>query len=249
MSSLLTSSIIGTLAGIIGTGLGGALTFFLKNPSKRFLSTLLSFSAGLMMAVVCFDLLPNSFVIGSLTYGLIGTVFGIIVIMLCQTIITRLSSRDLRKRGGFFNYVKTGILMAVGIALHNFPEGLAIGSGFTALPSYGIGLSLIIAFHDIPEGIAMATPLRMAGVKKYKVLTATIIAGIPTGIGAFIGYLLGEISPIFISICLGFAGGAMLYIIAGELIPEYRDLHKGRISSVGFAVGVLVGIIITQLLG
>jgi len=207
----------------------------------------MSFSAGLMIAVVCFDLLPESFSIGSVYLGICGVVLGAFTILLCEDIIGRY--RRARGNGKVKrSYVETGILIGIGIALHNFPEGLAIGSGFTALPSYGLGLSLVIALHDIPEGIAMATPMSIGGVGKIKTFFATVLAGIPTGIGAIVGYSLGEISPIFISLCLGFAGGAMLYITCNELIPESRGLYKGRISGLGIIAGVIMGIIISNML-
>lgn len=246
MSDLLFSSMIGAGAGIIGTGIGGAIGFILNRPSKRFLSMLMGFSAGLMIAVVCFDLLPESFTIGSLSSGVLGVILGALAIIICEDLIDRY--REVRgiKRAGK-SYVETGILVGLGIALHNFPEGLAIGSGFTALPAYGLGLSLIIALHDIPEGIAMATPMAAGGLNKFKIFLAAILAGIPTGIGAVIGYLLGEISPIFISLCLGFAGGAMLYITCSELIPESQDLYRGRVSSLSLIMGVIVGVIILRI--
>lgn len=246
MNNLMFSTIVGTAAGIIGTGLGGACAFLLNNPSKRYISTILSFSAGLMIAVVCFDLLPRSFEIGGLANGLIGTIIGILAIAFFQEVISnRHHNKD--KRYKQKNYIQTGMLLGVGIALHNFPEGLAIGTGFSTVQTFGIGLSLIIALHDIPEGVAMATPMRMGGMKRSFVILAAFVAGVPTGIGALIGYLLGEISLVFISLCLGFAGGAMLYITCSELIPESRDLYKGRISSMGLILGIIVGIIISQL--
>ena len=246
MSDLLFSSIIGAGAGIIGTGIGGAVGFVLNRSSKRFLSMLMSFSAGLMIAVVCFDLFPESFAIGSLSTGMAGVVLGALAIIICEGLIDRYrQSRGMGRARK--NYVEIGILVGIGIALHNLPEGLAIGSGFTALPSYGLGLSLVIALHDIPEGIAMATPMVIGGVGKVKIFLSTILAGIPTGIGAVIGYLLGEISPVFISLCLGFAGGAMLYITCNELIPESQGLYRGRVSSLSLILGVIAGIIISRI--
>jgi ZIP family zinc transporter len=244
LNSLLISSIIGAGAGIIGTGLGGAVVFVLRKPSSRFLSTLLSFSAGLMISVVCFDLLPESFEIGSLAWGILGIILGTGMILLFEAMLTSYSSKKLKRRSNTF--VQTGILLGVGIAMHNFPEGLAIGSGFTALKSYGIGLSIVIALHDIPEGVAMATPMSIGGVNKFKIFLYSILAGVPTGLGALIGYMLGEISPIMISICLGFAGGAMLYITCSELIPQSRNLHKGRISTIGLIIGIITGILISS---
>lgn len=247
MSSLLLSTAIGMGAGIIGTGLGGAMAFFLNKPSKRFLSTLISFSAGLMIAVVCFDLLPESFEIGNLPCGLFGVIMGVAMIIVCEEIIEGYR----RRRGGMMvsnHYAQTGILLGIGIALHNFPEGLAIGSGFTAMASYGWGLSLMIALHDIPEGIAMVTPMRIGGIGKFKAFMAAVLAGIPTGIGAMIGFLLGEVSPELLSMCLGFAGGAMLYITCSELIPESKELYKGRFSGIGLIIGVITGIVLSSMI-
>jgi len=247
MTGLLSSSLAGAAAGIIGTGIGGAVVFVLNKPSNRFLSFLMSLSAGLMIAVVCFDLLPESFAIGSIYWGLCGVLLGVLVITLCESIIGRYR-KLLGSQGANKTYIETGILIGIGIALHNFPEGLAIGSGFTVLPSFGLGLSLVIALHDIPEGIAMATPMAVGGAGKIKTFLAAILAGIPTGVGAIIGYSLGNISPLFISMCLGFAGGAMLYITCNELIPESRELYRGRISGLGLIAGVIAGIILSKML-
>jgi ZIP family zinc transporter len=246
LNNMIFSTVIGTAAGIVGTGLGGALSFLLKRPSKRYLSTVLSISAGLMLAVVCFDLLPRSFDMGGLGTGLAGTIFGVAAIAFFQNILS--GSQDQSRNGKGKNYIQTGILLGIGIALHNFPEGLAIGTGFTTVQTFGLGLSLVIALHDIPEGIAMATPMRMGGMNRLKVVLSALLAGIPTGIGALIGYILGEISVVLISLCLGFAGGAMLYITCSELIPESRDLHKGRISGLGLVFGFILGILVSKLI-
>lgn len=221
------------------------MAFVLDKPGKRFLSVILSFSSGLMIAVVCFDLLPEAFEMGGLFHGLLGTVLGVGGIIFCEELIN--SYMDRAGIGYSTNkHVQTGILLGIGIALHNLPEGLAIGSGFTARVSYGWELAFIIALHDIPEGVAMVTPMIIGGAGPFKAFISAVIAGIPTGIGAMIGYLLGEISPLLICICLGFAGGAMLYITCNELIPESRELHQGRISSIGLIVGVIAGILITS---
>ncbi len=245
MHNFLFSTIIGASAGIIGTGIGGAMAFILEKPGKRFLSVLLSFSSGLMIAVVCFDLLPESFEIGGLFYGLLGVILGVVAIIFCEEFIN--TYRTKTTKGYSTNrYIQTGILVGIGIALHNFPEGLAIGSGFTARISYGWELALVIALHDIPEGVAMVTPMIIGRASPFKAFISAVIAGIPTGIGAMIGYLLGEISPLLICICLGFAGGAMLYITCSDLIPESRALHEGRLSTLGLIVGVMGGILITS---
>ncbi len=245
MNNLMISTVVGTLAGILGTGLGGVIAFFINNPSKRWLSTILRISAGLMLGVVSFDLLPRSFELGSFGIGLLGTLIGVITMALLQEILSKGTEKGVG-RGRSKKHSQTGILIGIGIALNNFPEGLAIGVGFTSFQSFGLGLSLVIALHDIPEGIAMAVPMRMGGTRPGGVVLAALLAGVPTGIGAFIGYILGEISAGFIGICLGFAGGAMLYITCSELIPESRDLYRGRISGVGLMFGILLGIILSK---
>lgn len=249
MSNLLIATIIGSFAGIVGTGLGGAVSFILHNPSKRLISDLLNFSAGLMLAVVCFDLLPESFEISNIQTGLTGVFIGIVVVILIDHIVSFLMSRmKTNKDRKKSDFLKTGILLGIGIAIHNFPEGLAIGSGLTAVQTYGIGLILVMAIHDVPEGIAMSAPMTVGGMSSFKAFLSAVIAGIPTGIGAFLGYLLGEISASLISISMGFAAGAMLYITCSELLPESYAIYRGKDASFVLIVGIITGLIITSIL-
>lgn len=246
MDNMVLSSIIGSIAGIIGTGLGGTIAFLLRYPSRRLLSTIMNFSSGLMIAVVTFDLLPEAFEIGGLTWGIIGLLLGVGLVVVLDGLMPKIVRMDIDEVEA--GYLKAGILLGIGIAVHNLPEGVAIGSGFTVYQEYGLALSLIIALHDIPEGVAMATPMMLGGVSKFRVFASTVLAGIPTGMGAIIGYYLGELSPSFISMCLGFAGGAMLYITCSELLPESNKLYRGRIPSMGTIAGIITGIIISKLI-
>lgn len=242
MRMLILTTLLGFAVGMIGTGTGGAIAFFLNNPGRRFMSVILGVSSGLMLAIVCFDLLPESFHIGGYPLAVIGILAGVFIIVIVEHLMPRV---DIYKEGFTKeSYIKTGILLGIGIAIHNFPEGLAIGSGFMATRDLGIGLAITIAFHNMPEGIAMAVPISVGGVSKFKVFLYTILAGIPMGIGAFIGVLLGEISPALIALCLSFAGGAMLYITCGELIPKSLEIYRGRIPTISIIIGFVVGIVI-----
>ena len=127
--------------------------------------------------------------------------------------------------------------------MHNFPEGLAIGSGFGASVVLGYSLAIAICIHDIPEGISMSVPMKSGGMKKTKIILYVIMSGVTTGVGAFFGSLVGGISENIIAMCLSFAAGAMLYIVSGELIPEYNNLYKGRMSAIGNILGFLLGMI------
>ncbi len=244
MVTTVTIAIIGFLAGMLGTGLGGLSSYLIRNPSKRFFSIILGLSGGLMMAIVCFDLLPQAFMMVGLPLGIFGILFGVLTISAIDEIIIRLEKKREKSRGVF---VRTGILIGVGILIHNFPEGLAIGSGYMATTKLGMSLAIVIAIHNIPEGIAMATPLSIGGMGRARVLLYTILTGLPMGFGALIGAMLGEISPLFIGWCLGFAGGAMLFITCQEIIPQSRNMWKGRISGFGIILGIIFGILLSSL--
>ncbi|SNX53562.1 ZIP family metal transporter [Thermoanaerobacterium sp. RBIITD] len=230
--------IMGFIIGIIGTGAGGAITYLYRKPSNRFLSTIMGFAGGLMLSVVTFDLLPHAFEIGGLKIGMLGLIAGVLIVVFFEDILPEQGKRN--------NYLREGIIMGFAIAIHNFPEGLAVGSGFMSSSSLGISIALVIALHDIPEGVAMSTPLSIGGVTPFKNMIYAILAGIPTGIGTAAGVYMGEVSPFFISLNLAIAGGAMLYVTCGEMIPEARDLYRGRISVLGMIVGIISGIIITE---
>jgi len=243
MDRIIEITLIGLLSGVVGTGTGGLLAFFINEKSSRLLGFVLEFSAGLMLAVVCFDLLPEAFSLGGVSLSCWGVVLGTIMIIILDDMVKRI---EYVKKSITNNVLlKTGVLMAIGISLHNFPEGIAIGSGFEASMKLGLSIAFVIAVHDIPEGMAVAVPLRAAGIKGSKVLMLTILSGLPTALGAFIGVLLGEISSGIIAMCLGFAGGAMIYIVCSELIPEAKRVNSGRLSSIGNMIGILAGIFIS----
>lgn len=244
MEQFIAITIIGFAAGILGTGIGGICALCINKRGKRFMSFILEFSAGLMIAVVCFDLLPEAFKLAGIEWALIGIVIGVCTIIFLDNYIrTRKFIAPVKSKNS--RLLKTGILMAIGVAMHNFPEGIAIGSGFEASSRLGISLAFVIAIHNIPEGVAMALPMKAGGFANIKVLLYAFIAGVPMGIGAFIGALLGVVSRQIIAMCLGFAGGAMLYIVCGDLIPESKSIYKGRMSTIGNILGIILGIIIS----
>ena len=140
------------------------------------------------------------------------------------------------------NLLKTGMIVSIGLAIHNFPEGLAIGSGFEASLKLGLSLAIAICFHDIPEGISMAVPMKNGGMKPSKVIYYVVLSGITTGVGALFGALVGGIFQDIIAICLAFAAGAMIYIVSGELTPESNKLYQGRMSVIGNILGFIIGV-------
>ena len=244
MDTILNTTILGLIFGTLGTTLGGILGATMKTKSNKFLSFILEFAAGLMVAIVCFELIPEAMEVSNMFTVIMGIIIGVIIMIFCDNLVNyKYSKKNIFKMNSL---IKTGIIVGIGLAIHNFPEGLAIGSGFSASTKLGLTLAVAIALHDVPEGISMAVPMKNGGMKTYKVILYTFLSGLTTGVGAFFGILIGTISEQLISICLGFAAGAMLYIAAGELIPESHKIYKGRIAYLGNILGFLIGIISTQ---
>ena len=160
------------------------------------------------------DLLPEALGISNIVNVVIGTIIGIVSMIFCDILVEKKFSVNSKTKGMENNLLKTGIIVSIGLAIHNFPEGLAIGSGFEASLKLGLSLAIAICLHDIPEGISMAVPMKNGGMKISKVIFYVILSGITTGIGAFFGVIIGSISQVVISICLSFAAGAMLYIVS-----------------------------------
>lgn len=234
-------SLYGLIFGMIGTTIGGITGAFLNIKSNKILSFVLEFAAGLMTAVICFDLIPETLNIVSITLCILGIFIGIIAMIFCDKIVNSYcdNNSNLTKN----NMLKTGIIIAIGLAVHNFPEGLAIGAGFEASTHLGLKLAIAIALHDVPEGISISLPLKSSGSSKIKAIIITTLSGLTTGMGAFFGAIIGNVSETLIGLSLAFAAGAMLYIVSCELIPESKKLYKGRFASLGNILGLIIGIL------
>lgn len=242
--NILKTTLLGLFFGTFGTTIGGIIGVTVKNTSARFISFILQFAAGLMLAVICFDLIPEALEISNIFALFMGIGLGVFVMIICDNAVKKIYSK---KEKNSNSLLKTGIIVGIGLAIHNFPEGLAIGSGFEASINLGYAVALAILLHDIPEGLSMAVPMKNGGMTKTKAVILTLLSGVTTGIGAFFGAIIGGISDTVIAICLAFAAGAMLYIVSGELIPESNKIYKGRIGALGNILGFIAGIISTQI--
>lgn len=243
MENLGIISFYGLIFGIVGTSLGGFIGAFIKLSSDKYLCFILEFAAGLMTAIICFDLIPESLNIIDISTCIIGIFIGILSMIYCNKIINSYSTSSKSR----LNYSKnsmfeTGIIIAIGLAIHNFPEGLAIGAGFESSSTLGLKLAIAIALHDIPEGISISLPLKVSGYSKFKSILVTVISGLTTGLGAFFGVVIGNISKNLIGLSLSFAAGCMLYIVACELIPESKKRYSGRFASLGNMLGLIIGL-------
>ena len=188
-----------------------------------------------MLFIVTFHLLPESFMLGGLPIAIGGIVLGILLVITIEKGIGKMVDNP---------YMKAGLLLGISIAVHNLPEGLALGSSFLTDSNLGPVLALAMLLHNIPEGLSIAIPLRANRMGPSKVILYTILAGAPTGVGAFIGAYMGMFSTLLIALCLSFAGGTMLYIICDEIIPGAKSLDGGKTSSIGVVLGFVVGIVL-----
>ena len=275
-------SVLGTLiattaiAGVVGTGLGGLIGALLQKDSNRVVSLLLSFAAGVMLSVVCFDLVVESIETNVGIYVVIGAIaLGVAVIYILNRIIDRKTNPEVAhidenhsktaddlnelihsdqlehyraNNDSKFSLFVAGVVMACAIALHNVPEGMTIGAAYAsnngALGGAAIVLAILIGLHNIPEGMAVSVPLIAGGMPKWKAVLITASSGIPTIIGALLGYILGEIGPVGLALSLGFASGAMLYVVFGEILPQAILMYRSKRPAFSAIGGMLVGLLI-----
>ncbi len=230
----------GIVAGVIGTGLGGVFCAVLGKRSNRFMSLAMSLAGGIMVSIVCFDLIPEAMGLSSLPLVAVSVLFGAMTVLLLNDMIDTIQFKGEQRAGGERRLFRAGMTMFAAIALHNFPEGLAIGSG--EVIEKGLAMALLLSLHNIPEGIAIGLPLKMSGVKNVKIIGLTMLSGLPTAAGAMVGYLIGLSSPYLIATCLAVAGGAMLFVSFSEMIVESNKLYRGNAPSVFAVVGILAGV-------
>ena len=255
--------IFSAVAGICGMGLGGlASALLLKRPSENMVCWLLSFAAGVMVSIVCFGLIPEAFSLAGIIVSIFGLILGIVIIMGLNNLVDKITitrkekqkihstPEELYHEGRLIHnpaqILRSGIIILMAISLHNVPEGIAIGAGGSYNFNLGALLALMIAIHNIPEGMAIAAPLLAGGVNKKKVVLLTSLSGATTLLGGFIGILIGSISEFAIAISLSAAGGAMLYVVFGEIMPQSIIMTRNRMASVITLFGIIVGLIVTK---
>ena len=252
------------LAGIFGMGFGGLLSIILlKRPSENMVCWLLSFAAGVMVSIVCFGLIPESFTIAGIKVSIFGLILGIVILMGLNYLVDKITisrkdklkihstHKELYHEGQLIKnparILRSGIVILLAISLHNVPEGIAIGAGGSHDYSLGVLLALMIAVHNIPEGMAIAAPLLAGGISKKRVVFLTSLSGATTLLGGLIGILIGSISDFAIAISMSAAGGTMLYVVFGEIIPQSIIMTKNRAASVITLFGIIIGLVVTQI--
>ena len=264
------------LAGVGGTGVGGLIGAMLQKDSKRSVSLLLSFAGGVMLSVVCFDLVTEAIETNVGIWAVVGAIaLGVAVTYILNYLIDRktnpevahidenhpktaddldelIHSDHLRahhvQKDSKMGLFVAGVVMACAIALHNVPEGMTIGASYASnsgvMGGAALVLAILIGLHNIPEGMAVSVPLISGGMTRWKAVAITAASGVPTVLGALLGYLLGEIGPLGLTMSLGFASGAMLYVVFGEILPQSILMYHSKLPAFSTIVGILVGLLI-----
>ena len=264
------------LAGVAGTGLGGLVGAMLQKNSNRVVSLLLSFAGGVMLSVVCFDLVVEAVETNVGTAFVAGSIaLGVIITYLLNYLIDQKTNPEVphinashpktaddlnelihsdhweqhyAKHDSKLSLFVAGIVMACAIALHNVPEGMTIGASYASnngvMGSAALVLAVLIGLHNIPEGMAVSVPLISGGMPKWKAVLITASTGIPTILGALLGYVIGEIGPMGLTVSLGFASGAMLYVVFGEILPQSILMYHSKQPAFTTIIGILVGMLI-----
>ncbi len=264
------------LAGIGGTGLGGVIGALFKKDSNKTASLLLSFAAGVMVAIVCFDLILSALDTKTGVFTVCaGICAGVALVYLLNLFIDRTTNHEvshidkshpetaddldeiihsnhlsvhIRKHDDKVSLFVAGVIMACAIALHNLPEGMTIGASFAntngLMQGSALVLAVLIGLHNIPEGMAIAVPLINGGVKRRMAILVTALAGAPTIIGAILGWWIGDLGPLGLSLSLSFASGAMLYVVFGEILPQSILMYRSKLPAFFVIIGMLVGLIV-----
>lgn len=279
MSVLETLIVTTTLAGVAGTGFGGVLGALFRKDSNRTVSLLLSFAGGVMLSVVCFDLIQEAIETDVGVMVVVGAILaGVAVIYLLNYVIDKKTNPEVphvdtdhpqtadaldelihsdhweqhyKNKDSKFALFIAGIVMASAIALHNVPEGMTIGASYASnngvMGSGALILAVLIGLHNIPEGMAVSVPLISGGMSKIKAVIITAASGVPTIIGALLGYWLGDIGAAGLALSLGFASGAMLYVVFGEILPQAILMYRSKLPTFFTIIGVLAGLLVIYL--
>lgn len=229
-------SILGAISSLIGGTLGSICSI----NSKKTVSFLYEITAGVMTGIVCFEMLPESLGMANIIYSVLGICVGVLLIYILDLFIQKLNNTK-------NNSKIIALVVMLSMAIHNAIEGLAIGSSFVFSISLGASVLLGMFLHDIPEGMVVGITSKIEGKHIKRIIFETSIVGACVGIGTFIGGYIGKINEKYIAISLSIAAGAMLYLVACELIPESKKNSKEKKIYLAYIIGIIMGALLSKI--
>lgn len=258
-----TNIIIGLLIPFLGTALGAAMVFFMKNTmNKKLEKTLLGFASGVMIAASVWSLLIPSIDMaqeqGKIAWvpAAVGFLLGILFLLVLDSVIPHLHLNSNEPEGIKAKLKKT-TMMVFAVTLHNIPEGMAVGVAFAGAMTQNTGITIAgalalaigIAIQNFPEGAIISMPLKSEGMSKPKAFSLGVLSGIVEPIGAIITILLTSLVVPILPYLLAFAAGAMVYVVVEELIPGAQDGEHSNLATIGVAIGFVIMMILDVALG
>lgn len=243
MADILTLFAISMIAGL-ATGVGGIIAS-VSNPSKRACGFLIGSASGVMIAISFLSLIGKAWQQGGYVTATFGFLVGSLLMLVIDMSLPHIHFA-IKENIKNFKHYKTGVLIAIGIALHNIPEGLAEGVGYSFMPRLGLLIAAAIALHNIPEGIATAIPLRLGGASKFDAIKISFLSGAVEPVGAVLAALFLSGFQSLVPFMLAFAGGVMIFITMDELVPMAQRQGHEHFTALGIISGfaamfVLIG--------
>ena len=254
---------IGLLIPLLGTMLGAAFVFFMKDEmSPRLQKSLLGFASGVMVAASVWSLLipamelENAGGVWSVMPAAVGFLLGIGFLLLLDELTPHLHMGANKPEGPHSHLSRTAML-TLAVTLHNLPEGMAVGVVFAGAEGGVSGLSMTaalavsigIAIQNVPEGAIVSMPMRAAGNSRWRSFLIGTMSGAVEPAGALVVVLLASMIMPALPYLLAFAAGAMVYVVIEELIPEASEGEHSNLSTIGFAVGFVLMMVLDVVLG
>lgn len=249
-----------TLFAGLATGVGSAIAFFAKSTNTRFLSISLGFSAGVMIYVSLVEIFAKARIslegaLGGVTgyWATVAAFFaGILLIAIIDRLVPEMENPHELKRIEEAEHpsesfkkkklLRMGMMSALAIGIHNFPEGLATFTAALREPTLGIAIAVAIAIHNIPEGIAVSVPVYYATGNKKKAFRLSFLSGLAEPVGAIVGYLIlmPFLNDVIFGILFASVAGIMVFISIDELLPAAREYGEAHLSIYGVIGGMII---------
>jgi ZIP family zinc transporter len=249
--------VIGFLASILAglaTGVGALPALFFKDISKGLFNSLLGAAAGVMLAATAFSLLVPGMDYGDLIWpgkGLwvvsAGMLIGALFLHIADERLPHLHFDAVND--ATLDSLQKISLFIIAITIHNFPEGMSVGVSFgSGDMKNGLVLSIAIALQNLPEGLAVALPLVGLGYNKWKAVAIATLTGLVEPVGGLLGITMVTLFSSILPIAMGFAAGAMLFVISEEIIPETHSSGRSRVATFSLMIGFIVMMMLDKLI-
>lgn len=276
-NTFLNVLLLSLIAGL-GTGVGGLIAV-IHSPGKRSFGFLMGITAGVMITLSFLELVNEAWELGGFWTATIGFAAGAFFMFFLDFLAPhirfgeaeiRTKEMPVESQPGFFQHkgrhglggrfrrrnhitdrrlLKTGLLLAIGITIHNIPEGIAVGAGFMHSPDFGLFIASAILLHNIPEGIATALPLCKCGVCRWDAFRTALFSGMAEPVGALVAALFLSSFNNFVPGALAFAGGVMMFITLDELIPAAREHGHHHSTALGIIIGAIFVFLLSGIFG